>query len=143
MTSDSDRNADNKRLIFKLVLMLLGSVLFAIAMVPLYNVLCDVTGFNGKTKNSAELVEKSLKVDNTRWVKIEFTSNVMSGLSWEFAPMQSSMVVHPGQLELAKYVAKNITDQDSTGQAIPSITPGQAAQYFRKIECFCFRHQDL
>ena len=30
-----------------------------------------------------------------------------------------------------------------TGQAIPSYGPPQAAQYFRKLECFCFSRQTL
>jgi len=102
-----------------------------------------VTGFNGKTNAYAKQIAKSLKVDETRLIKVEFTSSVMSGLPWEFSPMQGSVVVHPGQIELVKYQAKNVTDQASTGQAIPSVSPGQAAQYFNKIECFCFQRQDL
>lgn len=143
MTADAGRDAANKRLIIKLVIGLMASVLFAFAMVPLYNVLCEVTGFNGKTNASAKQVAKSLKVDKTRLIKVEFTSSVMPGLSWEFSPMQSSVMVHPGQIELAKYQAKNVTNTTSTGQAIPSVSPGQAAQYFNKIECFCFQRQDL
>ena len=118
-------------------------MLFAIAMVPLYRVLCEVTGFNGKTNSSAKQIAKSLKVDETRLVKVEFTSSVMPGLSWEFAPLQASVLVHPGKIELAKYQAKNVTNKALTGQAVPSVSPGQAAQYFNKIECFCFRRQDL
>jgi cytochrome c oxidase assembly protein subunit 11 len=29
------------------------------------------------------------------------------------------------------------------GQAIPSISPARAAQYFHKTECFCFNQQPL
>jgi cytochrome c oxidase assembly protein subunit 11 len=143
LTPGAGRDAANKRLIIKLMIGLTASVLFAFAMVPLYNVLCEVTGFNGKTNASAKQIAKSLKVDETRLIKVEFTSSVMPGLSWEFAPMQSSVMVHPGQIELVKYQAKNVTNKTSTGQAIPSVSPGQAAQYFNKIECFCFQRQDL
>jgi cytochrome c oxidase assembly protein subunit 11 len=29
------------------------------------------------------------------------------------------------------------------GQAIPSVSPGRAAEYFHKTECFCFNQQEL
>lgn len=122
---------------------LLASVLFAVGMVPLYNVLCEATGFNGKTSGQASLAAKPLNVDQSRWVKVEFTSNVMPGLPWQFAPLTASVNVRPGQMQMVKYIAKNITSVASEGQAIPSITPGQAAQYFKKIECFCFQRQQL
>lgn len=137
------RDAENRKLIFKILLGLAASITFAVAMVPLYNVLCEVTGFNGKTADKASAVTKTLKVDESRWVKVEFTSSVMPGLPWQFAPTQSSMDVRPGKMEMATYTAKNITSQASTGQAIPSISPGKAAQYFKKIECFCFQRQEL
>jgi cytochrome c oxidase assembly protein subunit 11 len=137
------RDAENRRLIFKILLGLAASITFAVAMVPLYNVLCEITGFNGKTSGSAAELSKTLKVDESRWVRVEFTSSVMPGLPWQFAPTQSSMDVRPGKMEMATYTAKNITSQVSAGQAIPSISPGKAAQYFKKIECFCFQRQAL
>lgn len=143
MNRDADRDAANKKLIARLLVGLAASILFAVSMVPLYRVMCEVTGFNGKTNDTAKKIAKSLKVDETRLVKVEFTSSVMPGLPWQFAPMQESILVHPGKMELVKYQAKNITNQTSTGQAIPSVSPGQAAQYFNKIECFCFRRQEL
>ena len=39
----------NRRLVRSLLLLVAASFVFAFAMVPLYNVLCEVTGFNGKT----------------------------------------------------------------------------------------------
>ena len=37
----------------------------------------------------------------------------------------------------------NTSDQPVTGQAIPSYGPRNAAQYFRKLDCFCFTRQTL
>ncbi len=34
-------------------------------------------------------------------------------------------------------------DYEIVGQAVPSVAPGQAADYFRKTECFCFTEQKL
>ena len=138
-----EREVANRRLARKLLWMVAGALLFAFGLVPLYNVLCQVTGLNGKTQQTATQIARPLKVDESRWVTIEFTSSVMSGLSWDFAPKQTSVRVHPGQVELVTYLAKNVTNQPMAGQAVPSVSPGLAALYFKKIECFCFRRQEL
>lgn len=143
MNDDVSRSAANRKLALKLLWLVGGAVLFAFALVPLYNVMCQLTGLNGKTESIPVAAQKALKVDNSRWVTVEFTGNVMPGLGWNFAPRQSSVRVHPGQIEMATFVAKNNTNQELAGQAIPSVSPGQAALYFKKIECFCFQRQSL
>lgn len=140
MTDVPDRDLANRRLVRKLLWVVVGAVLFTAALVPLYSVMCELTGFNGKTRGQAV---KPVVVDESRWVTVEFTSSVMPGLSWNFYPKQSSMKVHPGQVQLATYMARNMTNSEVTGQAVPSVSPGRAAQYFRKIECFCFQKQAL
>jgi len=137
------RDAANRRLARRLLWLVVGAVLFTAAMVPLYDVLCRLTGFNGKTQLTPAQMSQSIKVDETRWVTVEFLGNVMPGLSWDFYPKQASVRVHPGQMELVTYFAKNVTNKAMTGQAVPSVSPGQAAQYFKKIECFCFQRQEL
>lgn len=153
MVSDSDdgdmdavnlieeRQRSNRRLGLKLLWFVAGSILFAVSLVPMYDVFCTVTGLNGKTNNEAALTSSG--VDTSRWVKVEFTGNVMPGLGWNFYPKQASMRVHPGQIETATFVAKNITNEPVSGQAVPSVSPGMASAYFKKIECFCFVKQEL
>lgn len=136
------RNLANKKLGFKLVWIVVGSIVFAFALVPLYDVLCTMTGLNGKTNSTATEL-KNAKVDKTRWVTVQFTSNVMPGLGWNFYPKQASIKLHPGQVETVLFEAKNITSQVVAGQAIPSVTPGIASGYLKKIECFCFTRQEL
>lgn len=136
------RKLANKKLGLKMVWIVVGSLVFAFALVPLYDVLCTMTGLNGKTDTSASLL-KNTKVDNTRWVTVQFTSSVMPGLGWNFYPKQSSIKLHPGQVETVLFEAKNTTSQTVAGQAIPSVTPGQGAAYLKKIECFCFQRQEL
>jgi len=135
-------NIKNSRLVKKLLWMLLGSLLFAFALVPLYDVLCSLTGLNGKTNNTTAVLEKA-KVDNSRWVTVQFTTNVMTGLGWNFYPKQSSIKLHPGQIETVVFIAKNITNQVVVGRAVPSVTPGIGAANLKKIECFCFINQSL
>lgn len=133
----------NRRLAYKLLGVVACAAVFAFALVPLYDVLCRLTGLNGKTEGVPVAALQSMKVDQSRWVTVEFTSSVMPGLSWTFYPKQSSMRVHPGQIEMAMFFAKNVTNKTVVGQAVPSVSPAQATPYFKKIECFCFKRQEL
>jgi cytochrome c oxidase assembly protein subunit 11 len=64
-------------------------------------------------------------------------------MPWEFSPVVSQMTVNPGQIYHTAFIAKNVSNKDLVGQAVPSIAPGQAALYLNKTECFCFNHQPL
>lgn len=134
--------AANQRLAKKLIWIILASLLFAFALVPLYDVICSLTGLNGKTSNIAEIKLPS-KVDSQRLIKVQFVSSVMPGLGWNFYPTQSSIEVHPGQVQTVLFEAKNITNTVVEGQAIPSVTPSKATAFLKKIECFCFQRQSL
>lgn len=115
---------------------------FAFALVPLYDVFCDITGINGKTADRPAAAG-GLQVDTGREVTVEFVAYINPGMKWTFTPEVASMVVHPGQAKTVHYTARNLTRQATVGQAVPSVTPGLAARYFNKIECFCFNHQPL
>ncbi len=138
----TDQEKANKKLAIKVLWVVVGSLLFAFALVPLYDVLCSITGLNGKTDNSAATLAKA-KVDNTRLVTIQFVSAVMPGLGWNFYPKQTSITLHPGQIETVIFMAKNTTSEVVAGQAVPSVTPGKASTHLKKIECFCFVKQSL
>ncbi|MFQ6334412.1 cytochrome c oxidase assembly protein [Methylophilus sp. 3sh_L] len=142
MALEQKQVAANKRLAIKLVWVIVGALVFAFALVPLYDVICSVTGLNGKTKNTAETAAKAV-VDLKREVTVQFVSSVMPGLGWNFYPKQSSVVVHPGQVTTVMFEAKNTTNAVVAGQAIPSVTPGKASAHLKKIECFCFVKQTL
>ena len=142
MALKQDQVDANKKLALRLVWIIVGALLFAFALVPLYDVICSVTGLNGKTKNSAESAAKAV-VDLKREVTVQFVSSVMPGLGWNFYPKQNSVVVHPGQVTTVMFEAKNITNVELAGQAIPSVTPGKASAHLKKIECFCFVRQTL
>lgn len=138
----TDQEKANKKLAIKVLWVVVGSLLFAFALVPLYDVLCSITGLNGKTDNSAATLAKA-KVDNTRLVTIQFVSAVMPGLGWNFYPKQTSITLHPGQIETVIFMAKNTTSEVVAGQAVPSVTPGKASTHLKKVECFCFVKQSL
>ncbi len=113
---------------------------FAFAMVPLYNVFCEVTGLNGKTSNNVYAGE-TRAVDESRTVSVDFTSFSNPGFPVKFFPMVKKMDVIPGKLYTMTYYAENRSNETLVGQAIPSIAPGLAASYFKKLECFCFSQQ--
>ncbi len=135
-------DAANKRVTARLFLVVLAMFGFGFAMVPLYDVLCDLTGLNGKTgvANAAAL---DGVVDTERWVTVEFTAHVNSRLPWKFYPKQKRLRVHPGKVYAASYYAENLAEVAVTGQAVPSVTPSRSARYFSKTECFCFNQQRL
>ena len=133
----------NGRLTRKLWLVTLAMFGFGFALVPLYDVFCQITGLNGKTGRVEAQALSPLGVDESRWVTVEFTASVNSGMPWEFKAKQMRMQVHPGAVYTTTYYARNTAAEAITGQAIPSVTPGQAASHFKKIECFCFERQEL
>jgi cytochrome c oxidase assembly protein subunit 11 len=131
----------NQRTALKLVGVALAMFAFGYALVPLYDVICEVTGLNGKTVRIE--TPANAKVDTSRWVTVEFTGSTMRGLPWAFRPEQQSVRVHPGQMVTAWYEAHNTVGETITGQAVPSVSPNRGASHFKKIECFCFTKQAL
>ena len=127
-------------LIAKCLLAVAGATLFAFALVPLYRVLCEVTGLNGKT---TEAVAQNYAVDTSRWITVEFTGTAMASMPWEMRPKDLSLRVHPGELTLTSYRVKNPTNADLVSQAVPSVSPSNAAAHLKKIECFCFTQQTI
>ncbi|MGF1685230.1 cytochrome c oxidase assembly protein [Photobacterium japonica] len=121
--------------------MAIGMFGFAFALVPLYDVFCDITGINGKTADTP--TTSSARVDTSREVTVEFVAYITPGVRWTFEPEVRTLVVHPGQTHTVNYQAHNLGTQATIGQAVPSVSPGLGAQYFNKIECFCFNHQPL
>jgi len=135
-------NTQNKKVVKKLILIVFGMFGFGFALVPLYDVFCDITGLNGKTSTTAATYNVE-QVDTQRIVTVQFISRTAQGIPWKFEPMISEINVHPGEMKVVKFYAKNESTRDIIGQAVPSVSPGLAAAYFQKIECFCFTQQPL
>ena len=118
----------NRSLTARLLLMVAGSFAFGFALVPLYDVLCEVTGIGSREGLSrAATVDASAPAD-ARTITVEFTASVPAGGLWKFEPVAVTMDVHPGQLYEAHYRAKNLSGHETTGQAVPSVAPARAAR---------------
>ncbi|GAA0855012.1 cytochrome c oxidase assembly protein [Aliiglaciecola litoralis] len=137
-----DQKDKNGKLVFKLVATVFLMFGFAFALVPLYDVFCDITGINGRTADSAAVYE-SVEVDRSRKITIEFITRTNTGMPWEFKAQTRKVEVFPGEMNQVDFYVKNATNKDYVAQAIPSVSPGTAALYINKTECFCFNHQPL
>lgn len=137
------RQLGNRRLGVGLALVAVFFVGFGFAMVPLYDAFCRLTGLNGRTNAVAIPQATNTQVDPTRSIRVEFLSHSMPGVGLDLKPETFSVHVNPGAIFHTTYVVRNLTDRVYVGQAVPSITPATATQYFQKIECFCFSKQTL
>lgn len=116
---------------------------FGFVLVPIYDVFCDITGLNGKTGRIEESEIDVSLVDTSRTIEVRFLASTNAGLPWAFEPLVKKMEVHPGQVYEAFYRVRSSSSKKTLGQAVPSVSPGLAAEYFNKTECFCFVQQEL
>ncbi len=138
-----NKQVQKPKLVLYLFLFVLGMFGFGFALVPIYNSLCKNLGINGKVDLSqpARIVDKG--VDQSRKILVEFVATNNSAVPWGFYPTIKKVEVHPGESYKLSFYAENKTDHKMIVQAIPSITPGIAAKYLKKTECFCFAQQTL
>lgn len=133
----------NQRMLKKLLVVALGMFGFGFALVPFYEKMCEVAGLRKVWQpGQAEAGAQNTQVDMTRTVTIEFDSNIRL-LPWTFKPLAASVEIHPGELTQMVYEVRNTLNEPVTGQAVPSYGPRLAAQYFKKLDCFCFTQQTL
>lgn len=138
----TETNNKNQKMVLKLVVIVIGMFGFGFALVPLYDVFCDITGINGKT-NSTAASYQAIDIDESREVTVEFITRTNTGMPWEFRAETKRIKVHPGELNTVSFYVRNPASSDIVAQAIPSVSPGLAALYLNKTECFCFNQQPL
>lgn len=125
----------------KLVFICFFMFLFSFALIPLYNVICDVTGLNGNTSNLKEKVESYSENVSSERLNIQFISHHSNGKELVFKPSEFEMIISPGKVYSTVYIATNNSSKAIIGQAVPSVSPNEASKYLKKIECFCFEQQ--
>jgi cytochrome c oxidase assembly protein subunit 11 len=131
----------HRKLALQLGAVALGAFGFGFALVPLYDVLCSITGYADKKALTRASEMVAAHPDEKRTVTIDFMTMVPNVGSWEFRPEIRSMEVTPGKLYQANFFAHNLTGRDTMAQAVPDVAPTKASAYFRKTECFCFTPQ--
>jgi cytochrome c oxidase assembly protein subunit 11 len=135
----AEQRRANRSLVIRLGVVVAAMFGFGYLLVPFYNKICEVTGLRNIASADAPV---NSQVDLTRNVRVELDSNVHD-MAWRFHPLTPSLSVHPGEVAQVEFEVVNVSGRAVTGQAIPSYGPRYAAQYFRKLECFCFSQQTL
>ncbi|TBV03305.1 cytochrome c oxidase assembly protein [Phytopseudomonas dryadis] len=130
-----------RRLVVRLSLVVVGMFAFGFALVPIYDVMCQAFGINGKTAGAYRA--GAGPVDEARQVRVQFLATNAAGMAWEFGPQGDEVTVHPGATTQMLFIAHNPTERPMTAQAVPSVAPSKAAAFFHKTECFCFTQQVL
>lgn len=133
---------DNKSLVIRLGIAAAAMFAFGFALVPLYDIFCEVTGIRIPLDATAatDIVEESA---NSRIIRLQLIANTNNGAPWEFRPINDSISVGTGLMQTTEFYARNLSPEAMNGVATPDIRPAEAARYFRKVECFCFDEQEF
>ncbi len=145
--STESREKGKRRTLYLLVGLTFGMFCFGFALVPLYGLLCQVTGIQSVEQRAAlgsrVKVAQPGEIDQNRWVTVKFDATVHPDLPWSLVPLERKVRVRPGEIRRVNFLAENRSGREITGQAIPNIAPWQATGFFSKMECFCFSQQTL
>lgn len=141
-TVSEETKQENRVMTRKLVSVAVIMLAFGFALVPLYDVFCEITGWNN-TLNKGLAVYEQQEADTSREIKVRFVTITKNDMPWDFRALQTTMKVHPGKEYEVAFRVKNRAKTNIVGQAIPSFAPTPVSQYFNKTECFCFNQQTL
>lgn len=140
--SDTPQARSHGKTIGLMGMLAVGMFGFGFALVPLYDVFCDITGLNGKTAGR-QSADAFISEQSERYVEVQFDAATDRSLPWQFAPLEKTMRVRVGEPMTMNYIAANQANTAVVGHAVPSVAPGKAALHFIKTECFCFTEQLL
>jgi len=141
-TKKEIQDSNRSGIVVKLVFICLFMFGFGYALVPLYEVFCDITGFGGKTDVISEQDAQN-RVIVDRDVFVTFTAHSNTQLPWQFKPITKGLDVKLGEVNEALFYVKNESNQPIIGMATFNVTPARAGFHFKKTECFCFTQQPL
>lgn len=117
---------------------------FGFALVPLYDIFCDVTGINGKNYSVMSATDaNALNESSEKIVTLQLLADADSRDVWQFTPEKKRLDIQAGKMITTYYEITNKNDHPVTVQAVPSVAPGEWAEYLVKIECFCFNQQAI
>lgn len=110
----------------------------AFAAVPLYQLFCQVTGFDGTTMRAVAVPDRVLE----RTVNVDFDTNVR-GVPLTFRAEQVRQTVRVGEPTIAFFSVTNTSDHPVETTAAYNVTPESAGPFFLKLQCFCFESQRI
>lgn len=136
---EHDPKQVNRAMLAKLAAVATVMFCFGFAMVPLYKKFCEAAGVYSLQRPDSV---RNMQIDATRVLTVQFDANTRD-LPWQFRALTPSVQVHPGEMVQVVFEVRNASDTSIVGQAVPSYGPPGAAQYVKKIECFCFSRQEV
>jgi cytochrome c oxidase assembly protein subunit 11 len=129
----------NRRVGAAVAAVVVGMVGVSFAAVPLYDLFCRVTGYNGTPMIGQAAPAQAGELA----VTVRFNANTQPNLPWRFEPAQPSLQLRVGEEGMGFYQARNLSDQPVTGISTYNVTPEVVGKYFHKTACFCFEEQTL
>jgi cytochrome c oxidase assembly protein subunit 11 len=109
------------------------------AAVPLYDLFCRVTGFNG----TVQIGRAAPGAATEQTIAVRFNATTHPNLPWRFEPQQTSVALRLGEEGLGFYTAQNLGERAVEGVSTYNVTPEVVGKYFHKVACFCFEAQTL
>lgn len=76
-------------------------------------------------------------------VIIYFDADIEESLPWKVKIEKTKFHAIVGKVNLVYFEIENISSKDIIGYSIFDVSPNNAAQFFLKIQCFCFENQLL
>jgi cytochrome c oxidase assembly protein subunit 11 len=116
-----------------------GMVGVSFAAVPLYDLFCRVTGFNGTPMIGGAAAPGA----GQQVMTVRFNANTQPDLPWRFVPAEPALRLRVGEEGVAFYKAESTGARPSTGISTYNVTPEVVGKYFHKTACFCFEEQTL
>lgn len=141
MSNASTAEKNRKVVIYSMMVVVFMGLFMYFGLRPMYYLICEWTGITGSQFEAASA--KTVAVDQDRQVRVQFLAINNANMPWQFRPEQSQMTVKVGEVTRVNYFARNGTTEDMVAQAVPSLAPFEATNYFIKTACFCFDQQPL
>ncbi len=139
-TTVSGGEAKNTRVLVVLVTVAVLMVGITYAAVPIYRIICQVTGYGGTPMTGT--ASNHIPVLK-RTVKVSFNTDRGPDLPWTFEAAQHRVTVRLGEKQTVYFKARNMGDKPITGKAAFNVTPLKVGAYFTNVHCFCFKEQTL
>lgn len=139
MQARAELHLRNRQLMGKLLVVVVGMLGFAFALVPMYRQICEAVGI---TQTRAVSAGVNTQVDRSREVTVELLAS-SAGLPWTFEALDREVKLHPGELITVRYRVVNTLGRPVTANAVMNTAPAAAARWIEKQACFCFTEQTL
>jgi len=133
----------NTKILIILVVVVIGMFIFGYANIPLFKRFCSAIGINLSPNVEVQEDADSVVVDETRPLKVLFTTSVNDDLPLLFESQKKSSEIYVGQSDRNVYHFVNMSDDTLYFRPVHSVFPAEASKKYTMLECFCFKDMML